>query len=196
MLDTQISLLNYIATMHLWSGEIPNALGNSHFGHVPYDAFATQDGYLIIAVISDDNWLDLVQLLALHDLATPDNAHQPGRAKNRDVIQERINAALLTNTREYWLTKLRAARIPCAPVNNVAQALNEPQVRARGMVVEIEYPEGDVVALPGNPVKMSETYEDVFTPPPTLGADTDRVMRQVLRKTDQEIARLRHAGII
>ncbi|MDW8325278.1 MAG: CoA transferase [Anaerolineales bacterium] len=195
MLDAQISLLNYMATMYFLSGEVPGPLGNGHFVHVPYDCFPCSDGYVIIAVIVDEFWKNLMQIVDLPELDTEENRHQPGRWKNRALINQKLSERLRTNTQAYWLEKLRAARIPCAPVNNFAQALSNEQVLARGMVVEVEHPQGGCVKMPGNPVKLSE-HEDTYSPPPLLGQHTEEVLKTLLGKTDEEIRELRLAGVI
>ena len=184
MQDAQISLLNYMATMHFLSGEVPERIGNSHFVHVPYDAFECTDGYIIICVITDGFWTALTEVLDLPELATEENEVQPGRWKNRDAINQAIRDRLATNSQSYWLEKLEAARIPCAPVNDFQQALTDPQVLARDMVVEVEHPEGGSVRMPGNPVKLSHTPTDGYTPPPLLGQDTEETLKWLLRYSD------------
>lgn len=195
MLDAQVSLLNYMATMYFLSGEVPSALGNGHFVHVPYDAFPCSDGYVIIAVIVDEFWKNLMQIVDLPELDIEENLCQPGRWKNRALINQLLSAKLQTNPQAYWLEKLRAARIPCAPVNNLAQALSNEQVVARGMVVEVAHPQGGAVKMPGNPIKLSE-QTDSYSPPPLLGQHTDAVLKSLLGKTDAEISALRTAGTI
>ena len=196
MQDAQISLLNYMATMYFLSDRVPESLGNFHFVHVPYGTFPTSDGHIIIACIFDEFWIRLAEIVGLDELATEENKRQPGRFKNRDEINRRLSAALEANTQSYWLDKLRAARIPCAPVNNLAQALSDPHVLARNMVVDVEHPVEGSVRQPGNPIKMSETHEDSFSPPPLLGQHTDEVLREVLNKSDDELATLRDKGTI
>ena len=195
MLDAQISLLSYMATMHSLSGLIPGQLGNAHFVHVPYDTFPVSDGYIIIAVITDNFWANLMALVDAPDLDTEENKGQPGRWKNREIINRRLSEIFQTNTQAFWIGKLSEARIPCAPVNNFAQALAEPQVLARNMVVEVAHPLGGSVKMPGNPIKLSQTHEESFSPPPLLGQHTE-AMLQSLGKSPAEIAALRENGII
>jgi crotonobetainyl-CoA:carnitine CoA-transferase CaiB-like acyl-CoA transferase len=195
MLDAQISLLNYMATMYFLSGEAPGALGNGHFVHVPYDAFPCSDGYVIVAVIVDEFWKNLMQIVELPELDTEENLRQPGRWKNRALINQKLSEKLQTNPQAYWLEKLRAARIPCAPVNNFPQALNNEQVLARQMVVEVAHPQGGAVKMPGNPIKLSE-QTDSYSPPPLLGQHTESVLKTLLGKTDAEITALKTAGVI
>jgi len=196
MLDAQISLLNYMATMYFLSGEVPGPLGNSHFVHVPYDSFPCSDGHLIIAVIVDEFWKNLMQIVDLPELDTEENLRQPGRWKNRALINQKLAERLRANTQAYWLEKLRAARIPCAPVYNFAQALSNEQVLARGMVVEVEHPQGGCVKMPGNPVKLSDTPAETYSPPPLLGQHTDEVLMTLLGKSAHELEILRSEGVI
>ena len=86
--------------------------------------------------------------------------------------------------------------MPCAPVNNLAQALADEHVMARHMVVNVPHPLGGEVRQPGNPIKMSDTADDSYSAPPLLGADTERVLRGLLGKTDAELAGLRARGIV
>lgn len=195
MLDTQISLLNYMATMHLLSGEIPGPLGNAHFVHVPYDTYPTSDGWIIIAVIKDEFWKGVIEVTGLHELDTPEHERQPGRLGARELIDGKLKAALRENSSAYWLEQLRAARVPCAPVNNFAQALTQAQVQHRGMVVEVPQAAGGSVQMPGNPVKLS-AHEDQYVGAPMLGQHTEAVLKGLLGKSDAELQSLRDAGVI
>ncbi len=195
MLDAQISLLNYMATMHLLSGEIPGRLGNGHFVHVPYNTFPTSDGFIIIAIISDNFWEILMGLIDAPELNTEENLGQPGRFKNQHLINHRLSEIFQTETQAYWIELLSQARIPCAPVNNLAQAFASPQVQAREMIVEVAHSQGGTVRMPGNPVKLS-AHEDSYSSPPQLGEHTDEVLRELLGLGEAEIGRLRECGVI
>ena len=196
MLDAQISLLNYMATMYFLSGDIPDKLGNGHFVHVPYDTFQCSDGFIIIAVITDNFWTALMEVVNAPDLNTEENQGQPGRWKNKLLINKRLNEILCTNTQKHWLDSMQAKRIPCAPVNNMAQALADEQVLSRNMVVEVEHPLGGKAKMPGNPVKLSDTYEDTFSPPPTLGQHNEEVYKGLLGKSDEDLKALLANGVI
>jgi crotonobetainyl-CoA:carnitine CoA-transferase CaiB-like acyl-CoA transferase len=195
MLDSQISLLNYMSTMYSLSGLLPGQLGNAHFVHVPYNTFPVSDGYIIIAVITDNFWTNLMALVDAPELDTEENKGQPGRWRNQHLINQRLSEIFQTNSQNYWIEKLSGARIPCAPVNNFGQALSEPQVVARNMVVEVEHPQGGSVKMAGNPIKLSETHEDTFSPPPLLGQHTDEILL-ALGKTEAELVVLRDKGVI
>ncbi len=196
MLDAQISLLNYMATMHFLSGAIPDKLGNGHFVHVPYDSFACADGHIIIAIIADNFWTALLTVIPAADLNTEEHRYQPGRLKNKVLINGRLNEIFSTNTQQYWLERLQAARIPCAPVNNLPQALNDEQVLFRHMIVDVAHPLGGSTRMPGNPVKLSDTHEETFSPPPLLGQHNDEVYGGLLGLSPEEVARLKGDGVI
>ena len=196
MLDVQISLLNYMATMYTMSGEIPGPIGNSHFVHTPYNTFATADDTIIIAVIGDTFWPALCDLLDIEELRSPEFTNAPARLKRQKYIENLIEEKLRTKSAEHWLSELEKARIPCARVNNFAQALADPQVQFRNMVVDVEHPLGGVVQVPGNPIKFSDTDADAFSPPPLLGAHTKEVFSSWASMSDEKIANGVEAGAI
>lgn len=196
MLDVQISLLNYMATMYLMSGIVPEPMGNAHFVHVPYNVFRTQTGYIIIACIGDAFYEKFLEVIPRPELRQEKYKKQPGRYAERDLINRIIQEELLANTSEYWLEKLRAARIPCGPVNDFKQALRDPQIVARNMVVNVQLQTGETVSMPGNPIKLSEAGAEVFSPPPLLGEHTDAVLKDLLGYDAERIAPLKAAGII
>jgi CoA:oxalate CoA-transferase len=195
MLDTQISLLNYIVSMYFLSGVTPERVGSGHLVHVPYNTFKCSDAHIVVTVIMDEFWGRLLRAIPADDLDTEENKSQPGRLKNKEIINRRLNEVFSTNTREFWLDKLKEARVPCAPVNNVAQALSDKQVLFRNMVVEVDHPLGGSTKVPGNPIKLSDTHEDTFTPPPLLGQHNDEVFSS-LGMTHEEIEALRNDGVI
>ena len=196
MLDCQISLLNYMATMHFLSGEDPYPIGNSHFVHVPYNTFRCSDGFIVIAVITDNFWQNLKTVVDCPEFDDPDLDGQPGRWAARETINNRLNDILSTNTCRYWLDQLEAQRIPCAPVNSFSQALSDPQVHHRNMVVELKHPGGATTQGPGNPIKLSRSSAEDFSPAPRLGQHTDGVFSELLGYSGDEIAALREQGVI
>ncbi|HET6563989.1 MAG TPA: CoA transferase, partial [Xanthomonadales bacterium] len=179
MLDCQISMLNYMATMYFLSGEDPTPIGNSHFVHVPYNTFSTSDGFIVIAVITDNFWQNLKQVVPCSEFEDEKYDTQPGRWEDRDMINRKLNEILATNTSAYWLQQLEDKRIPCAPVNRFSQALNDPQVLHRQMVIDLKHPDGKSTKGPGNPIKLSRNNEETFTAAPHVGQQTDPVLRDM-----------------
>lgn len=196
MVDCQIAMLNYMATMHFLSGVDPYPIGNAHFVHVPYDTFRCADGFIVIAVITDNFWQNLKQVVCCPEFDDPRYDHQPGRFAGREHINRRLNEILATDTCSHWLAQLEAQRIPCSPVNTFSQALSDPQVLHRNMVVELRHPQGGSTRGPGNPIKLSRSSEESFTPAPLLGADTDSVMHDLLGMSTAEIHALKAQRVI
>ena len=196
MQDAQVSWLSYMATMYALSGRAPGREGNAHFVHVPYGTFPAKDGWLILAVIYDAFWKPLLDVTGLAELDTPENAVRPGRWTNRQVIESKLAEVLCREPRDHWLPRLHAARIPCAPVNDIAETVGDAQVLARKMIVDVELRQGGSVRMPGNPIKLSDTHEDVFTSPPALGEHTRAVLRDLLGKDEEQIDALNARGII
>lgn len=196
MFDCQLSLLNYMGTMFLMSGVAPERSGNGHFVHVPYNTFRTKTRHLIIAVITDNFWSSLVELLGDDELRRTEFSFQPGRLAHKSFIETRVQKAFETQTCEYWLEALAKYRIPAAPVNDLSHALSDPQAVARHMTVTVPLPDGSAVEEPGNPVKLSDTYEDVFAPPPLLGQHTHKVLSEFLMLNEAAIERLAKQGTI
>ena len=196
LLDVQISLLNYMATMYTLSGENPEPIGNAHFVHVPYNTFITKDGFIVIAVITDEFWSSLLKVLKIEKLKNPTFANQQGRLKNQKLIEELINARLATQNSSFWLNRLNEVRVPCAPVNNFSKALSDEQVLQRNMVVEVDHPSGGKIKMPGNPVKLSNSTDKYFSPPPMLGEHTEEILHELIGYNQTKIKNLRKKKIV
>jgi crotonobetainyl-CoA:carnitine CoA-transferase CaiB-like acyl-CoA transferase len=177
LLDVQISLLTYMATMQTLSGIDPEPIGNAHFVHVPYNTFTAKDGFIVIAVITNAFWKSLLDVVDLDALRNPQFNDQPGRLSNQKFIEEQLNNKLITKSSNYWINTLNKVKVPCGPINTFSQALADDQVLYRNMVVEVEHPDGGSVDMPGNPVKLSYTDEDSYSPPPHLGQDTKLILK-------------------
>jgi crotonobetainyl-CoA:carnitine CoA-transferase CaiB-like acyl-CoA transferase len=178
LLDVQISLLTYMATMQTLSNIDPEPIGNAHFVHVPYNSFTTQNGFVVIAVITDAFWEALLDVVKVDSLRDPKFSKSIDRLKNQEFIESELNKVLSTKSSEFWIKELNDAKVPCGPINTFSQALSDEQVIHRNMIVEVEHPDGGKVKMPGNPVKLSYTDEVSYTPPPHLGAHTKEVLKE------------------
>jgi crotonobetainyl-CoA:carnitine CoA-transferase CaiB-like acyl-CoA transferase len=196
MLDVQISLLNYMATMYLMSGHKPERIGNGHFVHVPYNLYPTRDGHVVVACIGDAFFERFVQMLPLPELLDPAYARQPARLRDKARIDAAISEAFRAHGTAHWLEQLRSARIPCAPLNNFAQALSDPQVLARDMVRTMRLDSGTEIAAPGVPMKFSQTGASYYTAPPAVGRDTRGVLQELLGYGDEHIEELSRAQAV
>ena len=197
MFDTMLHLLTYIGTMWLTNGEVPKPPGSAHDYSVPWQAFATSDGYVVVATRQENFWKKLCAVLEHADLADdPLFADNATRVKNRKVVIPRLEAIFRSRTAADWLKRLRDAGVPAAPVNNVDAAFAEPPVAEREMIVEYDHPQVGKVRLPGNPIKMDGMGETISNPAPMLGEHTDAILKSLLHLSAQEIAALRASGAV
>ena len=196
LLDTAVSMLSYFAIWTLnrdWIAE--RTRESAHQTLVPAQNFPTRDGWIVIFCNKDKFWRDLVETLGVPELAEDDRFRTfADRFTNRDVLVSLLHARFTTRTTADWLDRLRG-RVPCAPVNDVRQALADPQVLARDMIVEVEHPEFGTLREVRSPVR---TEGEIRRPrrAPRLGEHTDPILRDVLGYSASTIARLRSAGVI
>jgi formyl-CoA transferase len=176
LLETTTSLLSNVASNYLISGEEAPRLGNGHPNIVPYQAFRTRDGYVVVSCGNDRLYQALCQLLGREDLAKdPSFATNPQRVRNRDRLVPVLQEEFLHRSTEEWLPELRAAGIPCGPINTVSQIFHDPHIQARDFVWECEHPTAGRIKLSGSPIHLSETPTRLYKSPPLLGEDDDKV---------------------
>jgi crotonobetainyl-CoA:carnitine CoA-transferase CaiB-like acyl-CoA transferase len=196
LLDAQLSWLTYAAGNFFATGENPGRFGSAHPSIVPYQPFATADGYLMLAVGNDRLWQRFCDIVGEPELATqPGFATSAERVINREAVIDRIAAIMRKRTTEEWLRMLGEAGIPAGPINTVAQALTDPHVLAREMVVTLDHPTVGQVRATGIPAKLSATPGETQSAPPLLGEHTDEVLGS-LGYSARDIARLRDEGVI
>ena len=197
MFDTMLHLLTYIGTMWLTKGVVPEPPGSAHDYSVPWQAFATSDGYIVVATRQENFWKKLCAVLEHPELASdPRFADNATRVRNRKIVIPRLEEIFRIRTSADWLARLRAADVPAAPVNNVDAAFAEPPVEEREMIVEYDHPEVGTVRLPGNPIKMADMGRTISRPAPMLDEHTDAVLTTLLHLSADEIARLRDSGAV
>jgi crotonobetainyl-CoA:carnitine CoA-transferase CaiB-like acyl-CoA transferase len=196
MLDCQLSLLNYLVSMYGFNGVNPVPMGNSHLVHVPYNSFQTADGMIVIAVLADSFWERLKPVLDCKLLDNPEYDTPLGRVAGREIIESRMNEILAEKPTVYWLEKLKEQRVPAGPVNRMSEALADPQALHRNMVIDIQHPNGETRKAAGNPIKMSRSKEESFSAAPLLGADTQKVLAEVLEYSPEKIEQLKSSGVV
>ena len=196
LLDTAVSMLSYFAVWTLnrdWIAE--RTRSSAHQTIVPAQNFPTRDGWIVIFCNKDKFWRDLVETLGAPELAEDARFRTfADRFANKDALLPLLQARFATRTTSEWLDRLRG-RVPCAPVNDVRQALADPQVLARDMIVEVEHPDFGPLREVRSPVR---TEGEIRHPAraPRLGEHTDQILREILSYSDGTIARLRATGVI
>ena len=196
MLDSSIAWMANQAMNYLATGQNPPRLGNDHPNIVPYQVFATADGHIVLSVGNDATFARFCTTFGHeHLLADARYVTNAARVANRAEVTETFAAIMRTQTTGWWVERLEAASIGCGPINTVAQAFADPQVRARETVVRMVRDDGSEVQVVANPVRLSATPVQYRLAPPTLGQHSDEVLDE-LGFTASEIARLRQDGIV
>lgn len=197
MLDGQVALLTYHANNYFGTGKLPPRRGNKHPSITPYETYECKDGYFNLGVGNDSLWRRFCDAMELNEIKEdPKFAINKDRVDNRLELQEILDAFFAEKTVGETLEALRGAGIPCGPINNLEQVLNEPQVLAREMVVDVDVPVAGPTKVTGVPIKLSETPGAVRTPPPTLGQHTEEVLESVLGMDEAQRNALRDEGVV
>jgi crotonobetainyl-CoA:carnitine CoA-transferase CaiB-like acyl-CoA transferase len=195
MLDGQVAWMTYMAANYFATGEDPARVGSAHLNLVPYQPFATRDGFVNVAVGSEGLWqrfCDALELPIARDARFATNA---ARVAHRRELLDLLVPVFRRRTTAEWVERLLRAGVPAGPISRMSEVMTDPQVRHREMVVELEHPRAGRVTVNGVPVKLSETPGAVRTPPPLLGEHTDEVLRGLGLSRD-EVAALREEGVI
>jgi crotonobetainyl-CoA:carnitine CoA-transferase CaiB-like acyl-CoA transferase len=196
MLDCQISMLNYMATMQTMSGIIPEPIGNSHFVHMPYNSFLTKDYPIVIAAVGDQFWPRLLKIFTNPELQDPIYETAFERQKDKQKLESIIQKELLKENSDYWLHELEKESVPCARVNNLEQAIHDEQAQHRNMLVDVPHPEGGSAKIPGNPIKLSSVDKEEFLAPPLLGEHTKDILKDWLDFSIEELMELDSQQVI
>lgn len=197
LLDCAVAGQVNVAQAFLSSGKIPPRQGNAHFQIVPYQLFATADGWLVLAVGNDGQWQRFCTAAGRPDLAAePRYLKNVDRVRGRAELVPLIEAILRGRTTAAWEAALREAEVPHAPVWDYRELFSSEQALARGIKVEVRDAAGRPVDLVGSPFRIGGAALPVEHLPPRLGADTDAVLRDVLGIGNERLGELRGKGII
>ena len=196
LLDSQIALLAYQNTNYFSTGEPPKRIGNLHPNIVPYQPFHTSDGDVILACGNDNLFRKFCGVAGCSELANDARFATNGkRVENRAELTRLLQEVFGKKTTAEWVDLLEGAGVPNGPINNIAQVFAEPQVKARGVRLELSNASGVKVPLVASPMRFSETPIEYRLAPPALGQHTEEVLRG-LGKSDAEIAALRAKKIV
>jgi crotonobetainyl-CoA:carnitine CoA-transferase CaiB-like acyl-CoA transferase len=197
LLDSQIALLAYQNTNYFATGTPPKRIGNLHPNIVPYQPFHTADGEVIIACGNDNLYRKFCEAAGCPELAGDARFATNGkRVENRAELTRLLQEIFARRPTREWLDLLEAAGVPNGPINDVAQVFEEPQVRARGVRVELDHPVAGKLPTVASPMRFSGTPVEHRLAPPLLGQHTEEILRERLGRSAAQIAALRAEGVI
>jgi crotonobetainyl-CoA:carnitine CoA-transferase CaiB-like acyl-CoA transferase len=197
LLDSQIALLAYQNTNYFATGVPPERIGNLHPNIVPYQPFRAADGELILACGNDNLYNKFCQAAGCPELARdPRFATNGKRVENRTELTRLLAEVFKKRSTREWLELLETAGVPNGPINDIAQVFEEPQVKARGVRIELDHAAAGKLPMVASPMRFSGTPIEYRRGPPVLGEHTVEVLRGLLGKSEAEMARLRAAGVI
>lgn len=199
MLDTTVAMLTNQGLNYLTSGQVPPRLGNEHPNITPYQVFPTADGNVIIACGNEQQWQRFCGVIERPDLLVdPRFTTNAERLAHRSELVAELNPVLSSKPSSHWLPLIEAQSISCGPINDLEQVFNDPQVKARGMRLEMPHPAlgNKPVSLLASPIRLSGTPVEYRHAPPLLGQHTDEVLNDVLGLSADEVGQLRRDGVI
>lgn len=180
LLDTQVAMLANLGANYMVTGRAPRRAGNAHQNIVPYQVFEVADGHLILAVGNDGQFERFCGVAGCPELpADPRFATNAARVRHREDLVPLLAERLRQRPRADWLAALEAAKVPCGPINDLADVFSDPQVQARGMAIDAPHPRRADLRLVGSPMKLSATPTQLRRPPPLLGQHTDEVLTEL-----------------
>ena len=197
LFDVQVATLANQAMNFLASGVSPQRRGNSHPNIVPYQAFQTWDGHIILAIGNDAQFERFCKLAGGDELAADARFRSNSdRVRYRDLLVPQVAAIMLQKSSADWLVALNAEGIPCGPINDIEQVFADPQVQHRGLQLELDHPDAGKVASVANPIRMSLTPVQYDRAPPLLGQHTGEVLTRLLGMDEQQVSRLKQDNVI
>ena len=197
MLDCQVAMLENAIARYVVTKEVPKPAGNRHTSIVPFEPFDTADSKLVIAVGNDSLWLKYCEVCNLMDIAKKEEfATNPERNKNYEKLRPIIAAKMMEKTTREWQILLDGAGIPNGPINYVDKVLEDEQVLARDMIVEVDHPVAGKLKMPGVAIKLSETPGSIRSAAPLLGEHSGHILEKYLGYDEDKIKQLIEDGVL
>jgi len=197
MLDGLFAVLESAVARYTIDGVIPGPLGSAHPSITPFQAFKTRDAWIIVAIGNDNLWSKFCKILEREDLTDdPRFRSNPARTENINTLAGIIQEEIGKQTTAHWMDIFKKAELPYSPINNLKQICEDPIIRHRNMLVEVDQPTAGKVRIAGSPIHLSETPGKIYAHAPLLGEHTEEVLREILGYSRQEIDRLVAGGVL
>ncbi|MCA1337112.1 CaiB/BaiF CoA transferase family protein [Pseudooceanicola marinus] len=197
MLDSLIAMQGYLSQIYFLTGQSPEPVGTRHPSIVPYGAFPTSDGHVIVACLTERFWHNFARCLGQEELIEdPRFAAYEARLANRDALEPLIAARMTQDDTAYWLDRLAEFDVPSAPILSIGEALTQPHVAARSMLDQVSHPVAGEMTLVRSPIRFDGQGAAPARAPSLLGEQTEEVLSERLRMSAEEIAALRALGVL
>ena len=196
LLDGQVATMSYHATGYMATGVEPHRLGSGHPSLVPYQSFPASDGYFIVGCANQGLWERLCRGIDRPDLLEdPRFTTNTDRVEHRAECVETLSEIFQAKPVAYWAEVISQAGVPCGPINRVSQVVNDAQVKARNMIVDMPHPNVPDLRVPNSPLKLEETPSSIRRPPPLLGQHNEEILTD-LGYGPSQITKFREKGVI
>jgi crotonobetainyl-CoA:carnitine CoA-transferase CaiB-like acyl-CoA transferase len=197
LLDSQVALMSYVASNFLVSGDLPGRYGNGHPNIVPYQSFKARDQYFAFIAGNDGQWVKFCDAVDKPSWKEdPNFASNAARVKNRKLVVDMLSELFVERDAAEWMELCDEIGLPTAPINNLAQVFDNPQVDARGMKIGMETSSGEVIQMVGSPLQIPTSPVQIKAPPPKLGQHTDEIYKTYLGYDDEKLKALSDEGVI
>lgn len=197
MLDSLVAVLENAVVRYFATGEAPKPLGARHPAITPFEAFASADGHVIIALGNDTLWAKFCEHINRQDLTSDERFRtNADRTENHAELFPILSDIMSQRTTDAWIDALGRIGVPCGPINTMDKVVSHPQVQAREMITQVAHQITGAVEVPGVPIKLSETPGNVDAPAPSLGEHTTEVLTDILKMSPDEVAKLKQDGVV
>ena len=197
MLDSLVAVLENAVVRYFATGEAPKPLGARHPAITPFEAFASADGHVIIALGNDVLWSKFCEHVDRKELISDERFQtNADRTENHSELFPILSEIMSQRTTDAWIDALGNIGVPCGPINTMDKVVSHPQVQAREMITRVAHQITGEVEVPGVPIKLSETPGNVDAPAPSLGEHTTEILTNVLKMSPDEVAKLKQDDVI
>lgn len=197
MLDSLVAVLENAVVRYFATGEAPKPLGARHPAITPFEAFASADGHVIIALGNDTLWAKFCEHVDRQELISDERFRtNADRTENHSELFPILSDIMSQRTTDDWIDALGNIGVPCGPINTMDKVVSHPQVQAREMITRVAHQITGDVEVPGVPIKLSETPGNVDAPAPSLGEHTTEILTDVLKMSPDEVAKLKQDGVV